>query len=167
MPRFFLTVGLVVVLIPLRTFASPLDYSLEPVGQADLKVFWFDIYRAELFSDTGTFSGIKAPLYLKITYKRNIAKRALLEETRKQIAPLVDPSMLALWINKLKILWPDISKRDSLSFYLSEPGSGHFYHNDNYLGSIEDGQFGRLFLGIWLGKNSSFPRLTKQLIGED
>lgn len=146
-------------------YSIPVPDGLLPVGHAKLKVLWFDIYHADLFSNDGTFTDIKGPLYLKLTYQRNIKKGALLDETKVQLNLLGTNDRVEQWISKLNLLWPDIKKKDSLSFYLAPSGKGHFYHNGIYIGAMSDPNFGPNFLAIWLGEKTSFPKMTKQLIG--
>lgn len=154
------------MLIPSVAHSIPVPDLLLPVGHAKLKVLWFDVYHADLYSDDGTFNEIKGPLYLKLTYQRNIKKYDLLKETKIQLTMLESDELVEPWIHRLNLLWPDIIKGDTLSFYLSPLGKGHFYHNGIYIGFMSDPNFGLNFMAIWLGKKSSFPKITKQLIGE-
>lgn len=165
MQRLFSPLVFLLCLMPGIVYSIPVPDVLLPVGHAKLKVLWFDVYHADLFSNDGTFTEIKGPLYLKLTYQRNIKKYDLLDETKTQLNLLVAGERLDLWIDQLNVLWPEIKKGESLSFYLAPSGIGHFYHNGIYIGVISDPDFGPNFLAIWLGKKSSFPKMTKQLIG--
>lgn len=166
MQKLFSVFVLWIMLVPCVAYSIPVPDLLLPVGHAKLKVLWFDIYHADLYSDDGTFNEIKGPLYLKLTYQRNIKKIDLLKETKSQLTLLESDEFVEPWIHRLNILWPEIIKGDTLSFYLSPLGKGHFYHNGIYIGSMPDPHFGLNFLAIWLGEKSSFPKITKQLIGE-
>ena len=156
---------LVLWMMPSVANSIPVPDVLLPVGKAKLKVLWFDIYEARLFSHDGTFTQIQGPLYLKLTYQRDISKDDLLKETKAQLIELAADGDMTLWMQRLNILWPEIKKGDSLSFYLAPSGKGHFYHNGIYIGAMADPNFGPDFLAIWLGEKSSFPKMTKQLIG--
>ncbi len=165
MQRLFSLLIFWLCFMPGISYSIPVPDVLLPVGHAKLKVLWFDIYRADLFSNDGTFTEIKGPLYLKLTYQRNIKKDALLDETKVQLNLLGASERVELWVYQLNLLWTDIKKDDSLSFYLAPSGKGHFYHNGIYIGAMSDPSFGPNFLAIWLGEKSSFPKMTKQLIG--
>jgi len=165
MQRLFSLLIFWLCFMPGISYSIPVPDVLLPVGHAKLKVLWFDIYHADLFSNNGTFTEIKGPLYLKLTYQRNIDKDDLLNETKIQLNSLGASEAVERWINQLNLLWPDIKKDDSLSFYLAPSGKGHFYHNGIYIGAMSDPSFGTNFLAIWLGEKSSFPKMTKQLIG--
>lgn len=142
---------------------QPEDY--KPVGSAKLRVLWFDIYNAELSSPDGRFSQIAGPLFLKLTYLRNIKKQKLLDETANQLRA-ENPSVVRVWIQQLDGIWPEISAGDRLSFFLDDTGYGHFFFNERHVGSINDVGFGRAFISIWLGEDSDFPELARKLRGE-
>lgn len=141
----------------------PNDY--KQVGSAKLRVLWFDVYDAELSSPDGRFSRIKGPLMLKLTYLRDIKKQKLLEETANQLRT-IEPPLVRVWLNRLEMIWPEINRGDRLAFYLDPNGLGHFYFNEHYVGSINDARFGKAFIRIWLGQNSSYPDLARKLRGE-
>ena len=148
------------------TYGQTLPDSWKRVGLADLKVLWFDIYRAELFSSNGQFEGLDEPLLLKLTYLRDIRKSDLLEETRKQIQPFAMQTSVESWLSQLDEIGVDIKKGDELAFLINSQGVGHFFSKDRWLGAIEDPAFGRAFIQIWLSDQSSYPQLAKQLRGE-
>ncbi|WP_370298418.1 chalcone isomerase family protein [Pontibacterium sp.] len=141
----------------------PNDY--KQVGAAKLRVLWFDIYDAELSSPDGRFSRIKGPLMLKLTYLRDIKKQKLLEETANQLR-LIEPSVVQVWLRQLERIWPEINRGDRLAFLLDPEGFGHFYFNEQYVGTINDARFGPAFISIWLGQNSDYPDLARKLRGE-
>lgn len=137
----------------------------QSVGSADLKVLWFDIYRAELFSPSGRFNGIRGPLLLQLNYRRDIDRERLLSETRSQLHGRLPDRALERRLRQLAALWPDIRAGENLAFYLAAEGSGHFYHNGRWLGVIEDPLFCRAFLEIWLAEDSAYPALARKLRG--
>ncbi len=146
--------------------AKTLPDNLQLVGQAELKVLWFSIYKARLESPEGRYEPGINPLMLTLEYQRDISKQQLLEETESQWQQAgINKKDQKEWLRLLNDIWPDISKHDSLSFYQDKEGFGHFYFNKAYIGSINDGGFSQAFLNIWLSENSDFPQLTKQLTG--
>lgn len=155
---------LLVIAMPVQAMTAPQGW--KTVGSAHLKVFWFDIYTAELQSPSGEFVSYDKPLMLSLNYRRNISKKSLLKETRKQIKPFAEPAKLASWMQKLDALWPDIAKGDQLRFWIDTQGKGHFFHNQNWIGSLEEPAFSRAFIQIWLSPDSSYPKLARKLRGE-
>lgn len=136
------------------------------VGSAKLEVLWFDIYYATLSTPSGTFNG-KSPFRLEINYLRAFSAEELIEETLNQWQNKVPVDQQTGWANQLKQLWPNIEEGDRLSFVVDTNQLGHFYFNNKYLGRIDDADFSKPFSDIWLGTNSQFPKLAKQLRGEE
>jgi hypothetical protein len=136
------------------------------VGEAELSVLWFDIYKAELLTPDGIYSDAKIALILKLDYRRSISRKDLLQETRKQIQKFARTEQVDTWLNKLLQIWPDIRKGDQLIFWLDSEGSGHFFLNTGWIGSLKDPAFSSAFIKIWLSDKSSYPDLAKQLRGE-
>lgn len=157
---------LLMIMFSCATFAGPTD-ELKKSGQGKMSWLFIDIYKASLFSLDGKYQPKQYPQALTIHYQRNISKKALLEATQQQWQHLsVDPDLYQDWLQQLSALWPEIKDGDHLTFFVSKDGSGDFYHNDNWIGRIENTQLSDAFLSIWLSKKTSEPKLRKKLIGE-
>ncbi|QIZ75680.1 chalcone isomerase family protein [Ferrimonas lipolytica] len=139
---------------------------LKAVGQTELSVLWFPVYRATLYSDDGHYGGIEPPLLLQLEYRRDISRQALLEHTKQEWLKLgIDKRFdVQPWIEQLQLLWPQISKGDQLVFHFGETQSS-FYYNQRQLGHIDDANFGAAFAAIWLDEGASYPRHRLELIG--
>ena len=163
----FVRVCLWLLLIcPTFVVGQTLPDNWKTVGQATLKVLWFNVYTAELLTTQGNYSGFEGPLILKLNYLRNISKQQLLEETNKQLQRFVSEKQASVWSNALQSIWPAIKKGDQLSFWIDGQGFGHFFLKDVWIGSIEDPVFSGSFVQIWLSKESNYPNLAKRLRGE-
>ncbi|SIS75742.1 chalcone isomerase family protein [Neptunomonas antarctica] len=136
------------------------------VGEAELSILWFDVYKAELLTPDGFYSDDNKPLILNLNYRRNISRKDLLQETRKQIQQFAGTEQVDHWLNKLLQIWPDILKGDQLTFWLDSEGDGHFFYNKGWIGSLKDPAFSSAFIKIWLSDKSNYPDLAKQLRGE-
>jgi hypothetical protein len=136
------------------------------VGKAKLTVLWFDIYQAELSSQTGVYDSEES-FKLTLTYLRDFEAKDLVEETFNQMPGPLTKLQINNWQNRLISLWPDVNKQDSISFLKDEKGRSHFYYNQNYLGAIEDPLFSEQFAAIWLAPTSEYPKLAKQLKGNN
>ena len=145
--------------------AVPVPDRLQSVGHAELRVFFMKVYRAELYSVTGRYEKLQGPLMLRLTYRRDISSTRLVKETRKQIGDLPD-EQLDRWMTHLANMWPNLAEGDELTFYMDPEDRGHFHHNGQYIGSVEDPVFAKAFLNIWLADDSAYPKLTRKLRGE-
>lgn len=145
--------------------ASPIN-NMQKIGSAKLEIFFFDIYYSELYSLTGKYSSDERPLALQIKYLRDIKADDLIERTQEEWEKLgILNEQTNAWVGQLKALWPDINKQDMLTIVVDQQGVSEFFFNDAPLGVIDDTEFGKSFLAIWLDENCSFPKLRKKLIG--
>ena len=65
------------------SMANPLD-DLKKVGEAKLKVLFWDVYNSSLYSKTGEYQAEKFPQALKINYLRDIDAEDLIERTQDE-----------------------------------------------------------------------------------
>ncbi|WJG09955.1 chalcone isomerase family protein [Aliiglaciecola sp. LCG003] len=145
--------------------SNPIE-GYKKVGEAKLEIFFLDIYRSELYTQTGDYQPNEFPQALKIHYLRNIKAIDLVDRTEQEWQKLgVSQDDIDSWISKLKPIWPDIRKNNELLLVVNEVGQSHFYFDNKPIGSIADSSFGPNFLRIWLDEKSSYPDLRKQLIG--
>ncbi|WP_158224753.1 chalcone isomerase family protein [Agaribacterium haliotis] len=107
-----------------------------------------------------------APVALSIDYHKNIAAKRLVKATQKQWRKLgLKHKQQQHWLKQLPTLWPDLSAGDRLTCIVNSDGSTDFFHNGQWLGRINDRDFGPQFLDIWLHQNSSERELRAQLLG--
>ncbi|KGY12781.1 periplasmic protein [Vibrio tubiashii] len=146
------------------------------VGQAQLSMFFFDIYESQLLSPNGYYlvdqDITPHPLALSITYQRDISQKQLLDATVEQWDKLgYQQSITQAWYSKLQAIFPDIEEGNNLT-YVTDGSKGHFYYSNlqseqRMIGSIEDEAFNDAFLAIWLSPNTEYPRLRQRLIGSN
>ena len=144
------------------------------VGQAQLTMFFFDVYRSQLYSPDGAYVIGKDitphPLALSITYQRDISQKQLLDATVEQWEKLgYKQSLTSQWAQRLATIFPDIKEGSNLT-YVTDGFQGQFYysHRDDgaeLIGYIEEEDFNDAFLAIWLSPETEFPNLRKNLIG--
>jgi hypothetical protein len=136
------------------------------VGQAKLSVLFWDVYESSLYTPSGRFIGIAAPLKLKLVYLRNIASGELVDATREQWQKLglYRPEHES-WLQQLQAMWPNVKPGDSIVLDWSSAERSHFYFNGRLIGTIESPNFGQLFAAIWLSEKTEYPKVRKQLIG--
>ena len=138
------------------------------VGEAQLKVLFWPVYNSRLYSGDGGYREGQRPLRLEIQYLRDVAGSDLVENTQNEWArlPLV-PAKSAQWLQALSHMWPDVGVDDVLELQVDEQGRSAFRMNGQPLGGIEDPDFSKHFLNIWLSPDTSRPALRLALIGED
>lgn len=136
------------------------------VGQAKLSVLFWDVYNSSLYTPSGRFEGINAPLKIKLVYLRNIGSRELVDATREQWRKLgmYRPEHES-WLQQLQTMWPDVKSGDNITLDWSDPMLSRFYFNGKLLGTIDNPDFGKLFAAIWLSEKTEYPKVRKQLIG--
>jgi hypothetical protein len=153
-------------LLAVSASANPTQ-NLDKVGSAKLRVFLWNIYESALYSPSGDFQGIVPGLALEIEYKRNISKKAFINYTREEWQKqslYKDES--ERWLADLRQIFPSVRKGDRLVLKVAGSLSSEFYFNDEFIGEINNASFTNEFLAIWLSKQSSYPELRDQLVGD-
>jgi|GEM_PF-114014 len=151
---------------PVHAQQSQSRPELRAVGSARLRVLLWTVYDSTLYTRDGEYRTIEADMALEITYRRRIAARDLIEQTVEEWQDLDLPSNRhPTWLQLLESLWPDVSPGDTLTLYVDDKLNSQFYFNERFLGTVEDAEFTRQFLAIWLDENNSYPRQRAQLTG--
>lgn len=103
---------------------------------------------------------------LRLTYLKSVSKNDLLKATQDQWQHLgFPPTQTSTWLDELSTIWPDVKSGDQLTLFITPQGTSQFYLANHLIGTIDDPHFGEAFLDIWLSKNTSEPKLRKQLLG--
>ncbi len=145
--------------------ASPLQ-DLKIVGQAKLRVLFWDIYHSTLYSASGRYEPNEYPQVLEINYLRNITAQDLLEKTADEWQKLnIAQQDIDQWLPLLTQILPDIKKGDTLLLQVEGDQQSEFFFNGLSIGNISNPDFGPSFLRIWLDENCSYPKVRNQLIG--
>jgi hypothetical protein len=145
--------------------ANPLS-GLEKVGEAKLKVLFWDVYNSSLYNQTGKYQVNQFPQALKIDYLRDINADDLIEKTQEEWEKLgIVPATFTPWIPLLADIFPNIKKGDTLLLKVNEEQQSEFFFNGKTIGKITDQTFGHNFLRIWLDENSTYPKVRNKLIG--
>ena len=142
------------------------ELQFKEVGKAKFSVLFWDIYNSSLYTKSGAYSHSKPSesLIFKIVYLKDITTEDLLERTIEQWQHLQVPvSQYSLYVPILKAMWPDISSGDSLTM-LVDNNLSIFYLNHKKIGVIEQQEFSKLFLDIWLSPNTSQLALRNKLL---
>lgn len=139
---------------------------LKKVGEAKLKVLFWDVYNSSLYSQTGKYQAEQFPQALEINYLRDIDSQDLVEKTQEEWEKLgIKQEVFKPWVTLLTNIFPDIKKSDTLLLNVSENQQSEFFFNGESIGKILDPSFGKHFLRIWLDENCSYPKVRNKLIG--
>ena len=139
------------------------------VGSSRLQVWGFGIYDAQLWVPPGfqaaryDESNFALELhYLRDFSRADIARRSL-EEMRR--TALISDRQAKAWQRKLEMALSDVRSGDRiLGVYLPQTRTARFLTNGQPTGEVSDGDFARLFFGLWLSPQTSEPALRKALL---
>ena len=139
----------------------------ELVGEARLKVLFWNVYDAKLYAKGGVWKADE-PFALSLKYLRDldgedIAKRSI-EEMRKQ--DFDDEEAMTRWYDMLVKIIPNVSDTSTIVGIQNADKSTILYHNDDLLGEIPEPLFTQWFFNIWLGEKTSEQKIRRKLIGE-
>ncbi|MEP0203927.1 MAG: chalcone isomerase family protein [Halioglobus sp.] len=159
-------VSLILLIVALPVVAN--GDALTKVGEAKLKVLFWDVYNSTLYSDNGRYREGQVPLRLDIQYLLDIESNELVARTAQEWDELgLEHENREEWLTNLSNLWPDVSKDDVLTIELDDNNRSTFYRNGELLGTIEDRAFGASFIDIWLSPDTTRPKLRTSLIGAE
>jgi Chalcone isomerase-like len=143
------------------------------LGSGRLRWFGLHVYDARLWAGADAPAGAaraeftRFPLALELEYARalpgaRIAERSL-EEMRRggQLAAAQEQA----WLAFMRQHFPDVEAGDRITGVQRPSELSRFHVNGNFVAERRDADFMRLFFGIWLGPQSSQPRLRNELLG--
>jgi hypothetical protein len=140
---------------------------LQLVGEARLQVLFWSIYDSRLYTADGDYQSGERPVRLEIQYLRSVSASDLVARTSLEWEQLgLQHERQSDWLATLASLWPDIRENDTLALELDQNNRTTFYYNGQSLGRIDDPDFGRHFLAIWLSPETSRPELRLALLGD-
>jgi hypothetical protein len=158
--------GLLCLLNLSNSAASP-TLDLKIVGQAKLKVLFWDVYHSTFYSQNGQYHKGQFPQVLRIDYLRDIKAEDLIKKTLEEWQDLkVEKSNAQSWSVLLKDIFPDISEGDSLIIHVDKNKQSEFFYNGKTIGKINETEFGPQFLRIWLDEKCSYPKVCQKLRGK-
>lgn len=166
--RLVTALALCCVVAPTMAFACEPSSaeSLKQVGKTRLSVWFWDVYDAQLFTDSGNYDNYERRA-LRLSYLRDIEAQDLVETTKEewQRMDIEITAQHEQWLTQLNQMWPDVSNGDCLMLVETEQGHSNFYNAEGRLGQIDSAQFTEDFLAIWLSPKSRFKEERNELIG--
>lgn len=152
-----------------KAASHPLLAGSRLLGEASLRYWGLQIYHARLW----TLPMLQAdqvvdhPLVLELQYQRELKGRAIAERSLSEMlrAGPIPEQQSQQWLAHMQRIFPDVKNGDRLTGQL-HPGQGiSFGLNGQPIGRVDDPEFARRFLGIWLAPTTSQPDLRLALLG--
>ena len=137
------------------------------IGQGTLKVLFFEVYDIRLLADSKPFSW-KNKFQLEFEYKREVKKETVIESSIKEMrrqSSFLDKD-INKWQEYLEISIKPVQEGSQATVSWNPSGQITFHYQSSEPTTIEDENFARAFLNIWLGEETSQPKLRNQLLGD-
>ena len=162
-----LTLGLISAHAPARATGGA---DLSTLGQSGFRMWGFSIYDAQLDATSATTpeNWTQQPLRLTLTYHRAFSAEAIaqrsIDEMQRQ-GP-ISATQERQWREHLSACLRDVQDQDRLSASFDGQARIRFAHQGRETCKIDDAEFARRFLAIWLGPQTSAPALRQALFGQ-
>jgi hypothetical protein len=154
---------------PLPQPVQQADYQLQRVGAGQLSWLGRPVYQASLWTPGGRFDGYVrgSPVALSLWYQRDFSRDELLRitSTAWRLMGAVPPEQRDRWLQSLRSFWSDVDPGDNVTTVVMPGRFTRFYNHMEYMGQVDDPEFGPAFLSIWLDPRSVVGDLRVQLLG--
>jgi hypothetical protein len=137
------------------------------IGEGTLKVFFMEIYDLRLIADSPTFSW-QNKFKLDFIYTRDLKKDSVIKSSIKELRrqSSISESDIELWQGYLEQSIKPVQEGTHATVLWEPEGQITFLYENSDPTTIEDEDFARAFLNIWLGEEASQPKLRGQLLGD-
>ena len=141
---------------------------LRMVGTGVLKVFFMDIYNLTLHSKERDYS-VSDHFALEFDYKRSVSKKTVIDASMDELskAPNVGSVEIKAWKQILEKGISDMQAGEKASVVFSKAGDVEFWLENQEPVSFKDLKFAENFAAIWLGPQTSHPKLRLALLGKN
>ena len=162
---------LLIILLSLNTsFASEMQKeafsSPTIIGEGTLKVFFMEIYDLRLIADSPTFSW-QNKFKLDFIYTRDLKKDSVIKSSIKELRrqSSVSERDIESWQGYLEQSIRPVQEGTHATVLWEPEGQITFLYENSDPTTIEDEDFARAFLNIWLGEETSQPELQSEILG--
>jgi hypothetical protein len=164
------TILTIIVLIPSLLHAS--DHGTKDfqsptlIGEGALNVLMWRVYDLHLYTDGTPFSW-NNKFMLEFDYSRELKKESVIDASLKEfkLQPNVTDKDIKAWEVYLEQVIQPVQKSTKASVMWLPEGQIIFDYEGSPPSTIENEDFARAFLNIWLGEKTSRPKLRSQLLG--
>jgi hypothetical protein len=137
------------------------------IGEGTLKVLMWEVYDLRLYTD-GTAFTWQDKFMLEFDYSRELKKESVIDASLKEfkLQPHVTDKDIEAWEVYLEQVIQPVQKDTKASVMWVPEGQIIFDYEGSPPSTIENEDFARAFLNIWLGEKTSRPKLRSQLLGD-
>jgi hypothetical protein len=135
-------------------------------GEVHYSWLIFDVYHAKLWAPKGEDIFSK-PFTLELKYKRDFLGSDITDRSVTELKGQgVNKDLLSKWDGKLRSIFPDIKKGDTIFANFNPSNGVTFILNGNKnIGVIKEQGFSIAFMNIWLGPKTSEKDMRNKLLG--
>lgn len=155
------------VLVAGGAFAAPPEISgrvaaERPAGCADYRFLFFELYRAELWTDAAALPG--RTFGLSLVYRRGFDRKELVSTSISEMARMSGRPETNFEGARAELgrAMRSVAEGDRYTAWRSAPGLVEFFHNGSATGALTHDA--DLFLDIWLGPASREPERRDALL---
>ena len=158
------------ILIPSLSCTSEVEQEVfqspKLIGEGTLKVLMWEVYDLRLYTDGTAFSW-QDKFMLEFDYSRELKKESVIDASLKEfkLQPNVSDNDIKAWEMYLEQVIQPVQKGTKASVMWVPEGQIVFNYEGSSPSTIENENFARAFLNIWLGEKTSRPKLRSQLLG--
>ena len=137
------------------------------IGEGTLKVLMWEVYDLRLYTDGTAFSW-QDKFMLEFNYSRELKKESVIDASLKEFKlqlNVTDKDIKAWEVFLEQVIQP-VQKGTKANVFWAPEGKIIFHYEGSQPLTIENEDFARAFLNIWLGDKTSRPKLRSQLLNE-
>jgi hypothetical protein len=139
------------------------------LGSGRLSFLLMHVYDARLWAPEplAPERAEQAPLALELEYARKLVGRLIAERSLEEMkrVPGIAEEQAQRWLGWMAQTFPDVAAGDRITGVHRPGESARIFFNGALRGELRDAEFARRFFAIWLGRQTSEPRLREQLLG--
>ena len=141
---------------------------LRVVGTGVLKVFFMNIYRLTLHSKEHDYS-VSDHFALEFDYQKSVSKKIIVDASMDELskAPNSTSAEKKTWKQILEKGISDMQAGEKASVVFSDTGDVEFWSENRKPISFQNLKFAKNFAAIWLGPQTSYPKLRLALLGKN
>ena len=160
------------ILIPSLSWTSEVEQeafqSPKLIGEGTLKVLMWEVYDLRLYTDGTAFSW-QDKFMLEFDYSRELKKESVIDASLNEfkLQPNVADKDIKAWGVFLEQVIQPVQKGTKANVFWAPGGKIIFHYEGSQPSTIENEDFARAFLNIWLGNKTSRPKLRSQLLNKN
>ena len=159
------------ILIPSLSWTSEVKQEIfqspKLIGEGTLKVLMWEVYDLRLYTDGTAFSW-QDKFMLEFDYSRELKKESVIDASLKEfkLQPNVSDKNIGAWEAYLEQVIQPVQKGEKATVQWVPEGQIIFHYEGLKPAVIENEKFAQAFFNIWLGEQTSRPKLRSQLLGD-